>query len=70
MSYTYNKRENIRTSFEVEKIYNSSKGFIGRIAEVEYKQSNDAWKSVGSRWLINTDDIQLIMDEGFKSTQL
>ncbi len=70
MSYTYNQRENIRTSFEVEKLYNTHKGFIGRLPEVEYKQSNGTWKSAGSRWLINVDDIQTIMDEGFKSTQL
>lgn len=70
MSYTYNKRENIRTSFEVEKLYNTHKGFIGRLPDVEYKQSNGTWKSAGSRWLINVDDIQTIMDEGFKSAQL
>lgn len=70
MSYTYNQRENIRTSFEVEKIYSTHNGFIGRLADVEYKQSNGAWKSAGSRWLINVDDIKTIMDNGFKSAQL
>lgn len=70
MSYTYNKRENIRTASKVEVIYSSNRGFIGLLNDVEYKQSDDTWISKGSRWLINIDDIQDIMDNGFKSAKI
>lgn len=68
--YTYNKSRNIRTSFGVATIYSTNKGFIGRIPDVEYKQSDDSWRSQGSRWLINEDDVQVIMDNGFKGATL
>ncbi|MBD1574791.1 hypothetical protein HC725_16195 [Vibrio sp. S17_S38] len=70
MTYTYNKRENIRTASSVEKLYSTNKGFIGYISNVEYKQSDGSWRSQGARWLINEDEITEIMDNGFKNTTL
>ncbi|HII4338364.1 TPA: hypothetical protein ACY4P0_004749, partial [Vibrio parahaemolyticus] len=66
----YNKSETIRTNSDVEKIYSTNKGFIGRLESVEYKQNDDSWKDQGSRWLINEDDPVIIMDYGFKSAKL
>lgn len=68
--YTYNEIKNIRTSYEVEKIYSTNKGFIGRIPEVEYKQADGTWRKQGSRWLINEDNVQVIMDNGFKAATI
>lgn len=65
--FTYNQAKTIRTSSRVERIYSTNKGFIGRLENVEYKQSDDSWKSQGSRWLINEADPVMIMDNGFKS---
>lgn len=70
MTYTYNKRENIRTASSVEKLYSTNKGFIGFVSDVEYKQNDGSWRSQGARWLINEDDINEIMDNGFKNTKL
>lgn len=70
MKYIYNEQLTIRTNCELEKIYSTNKGFIARLENVEYKQNDDSWKSVGSRWLINCDDIQDVMNNGFKSVQL
>ncbi|EIE1227629.1 hypothetical protein ATY36_13620 [Vibrio cidicii] len=70
MKYTYNARETIRTAFSVEKIYSTNRGFIGRLENVDYKQSDGSWKAQGSRWLINEDDPVLIMDNGFSSAKL
>jgi hypothetical protein len=68
--YTYNDRKNIRTSYSVEVVYSTDNGYIGRLPDVQYKQSNGSWVSVGSRWLINESDPQAIMDLGFKSAKL
>lgn len=65
----YNKNKNIRTSCEVEKIYNTNQGFIARINDVEYLQGN-SWVSQGSRWLINESDAQMIIENGFKSATI
>ncbi|EPX4144446.1 hypothetical protein ACW0FS_004124 [Vibrio vulnificus] len=70
MKYIYNARETIRTASSVEKIYSTNRGFIGRLENVDYKQSNGSWKAQGSRWLINEDDPVLIMDNGFSSAKL
>ncbi len=70
MGHMYNKAKTIRTNSRVEKIYSTNRGFIARLENVEYKQSDDSWKSVGSRWLISEDDPVVIMDNGFKSTKL
>ena len=71
LEYTYNDAKTIRTSSQVEKIFNTNRGFIGRLANVEYKQTVDgSWKNVGSRWLINSDDAVEIMDNGFKAASL
>lgn len=66
----YNKTKTIRTNFSVEKIYSTNRGFIGRLENVEYKNSDGSWKSQGSRWLINEEDPVIIMDNGFKPTNL
>jgi len=66
----YNKNKTIRTSHGVEKCYSTSIGFIGRVHDVEYLQPNGQWGSVGSRWLINEMDIQMIIENGFKSAIL
>lgn len=66
----YNKRGNIRTSSQVERLFSTANGFIGRLENVEYKNTNGSWSDQGSRWLINEDDPQLIMDVGHKSTKL
>lgn len=66
----YNKNKNIRTSCEVEKIYNTNQGFIARINDVEYQQPSGEWESVGSRWLINELDVQMIIENGFKSATI
>lgn len=68
--YIYNKRETIRTNSRVEKLYSTDLGFIGRLQDVEYKQSDGQWVSHGSRWLINESDAVTIMDNGFKPTKL
>lgn len=68
--YTYNERKNMRTSYGVERLYSSDKGFIGRLPDVQYKQTDGTWKSQGSRWMINEQNPSVIMDYGFKSTQL
>ncbi|EKF9501303.1 hypothetical protein O1C20_003466 [Vibrio cholerae] len=68
--FTYNQAKTIRTNSRVEKIYSTNKGFIGRLENVDYKQSDGSWKEQGSRWLINEDDAKLIMSNGFKSTKL
>lgn len=68
--FTYNERKNIRTSHRVETLYSTDKGFIGRLLDVEYLQDSGAWVSQGSRWLINEESPQLIMDCGFKGTNL
>lgn len=68
--YIYNENQNIRTNARVEKIYSTNKGFIGRLERVDYKQSDGSWKEQGSRWLINEDDVKLIMSNGFKSAKL
>ena len=68
--FTYNERRNIRTSYRVEKVFATDKGFIGRLPDVQYEQNNGSWVSQGSRWLINEEDPQAIMDFGFKSTEL
>lgn len=65
----YNENKNIRTSCKVEKIYSTNKGFIGRVSDVEYLRG-DVWESVGSRWLINEDDTQAIIENGFKSATI
>lgn len=70
MNYTYNEQSTIRTSSTLEKTYSTNKGFIARLNDVEYKQGNGDWKSQGSRWLISSDDIQDVMNNGFKSAQL
>ncbi|MCD9465523.1 MULTISPECIES: hypothetical protein [Photobacterium] len=70
MKYIYNEQLTIRTNCELEKIYSTNKGFIARLENVEYKQNDDSWKSVGSRWLINCVDIQDVMNNGFKAVQL
>ncbi|NAW78362.1 hypothetical protein CAG61_08325 [Vibrio sp. V34_P3A8T189] len=70
MEYTYNPRKTIRTASSVEKIYSTDLGFIGRLENVDYKQSDGSWKAQGSRWLINEDDPALIMDNGFSSAKL
>lgn len=70
IEYVYNDRENIRTNARVEKIYSTNKGFIGRLENVDYKQSDGSWKAQGSRWLINENDPKEIMNNGFKSTKL
>ncbi|MBL4297865.1 hypothetical protein H8F06_21535 [Vibrio fluvialis] len=70
MAYTYNAAETIRTEYSVEKIYSTNKGFIGRLANVDYKQSDGSWKSQGSRWLINESDPVVIMDNGFSAAKL
>lgn len=67
--HIYNKAKTIRTNSRVERIYATNKGFIGRLENVEYKQSDDSWKSQGSRWLINEDDPVMIMDNGFKAAR-
>ena len=66
----YNKTKTIRTNFSVEKIYSTNNGFIGRLENVEYKNSDGSWRSQGSRWLINSDDPINIMDNGFKAATL
>ncbi|EGQ8387848.1 hypothetical protein GTW33_24005 [Vibrio parahaemolyticus] len=66
----YNKSKTIRTNSDVEKIYSTNKGFIGRLESVEYKQNDGSWKNQGSRWLINEDDPSIIMDYGFKAAKL
>ncbi|HBC2020421.1 TPA: hypothetical protein I6Z44_002708 [Vibrio cholerae] len=68
--YIYNDNQNIRSKDKVEKIYSTNKGFIGRLASVDYKQSDGTWEEQGSRWLINEDDAKLIMSYGFKSAKL
>lgn len=68
--YIYNESQNIRTNARVEKIYSTNKGLIGRLERVDYKPSNGSWKEQGSRWLINEDDPQEIMNNGFKSEKL
>jgi len=68
--YTYNNDETIRTPSEVETIYESSTGFIGRLSSVEYKQSDGSWREQGSRWLINEDNPILIMNNGNKPASL
>lgn len=70
MKYIYNEQLTIRTNCELEKIYSTNKGFIARLENVEYKQNDDSWKSVGSRWLINCVDVQDVMNNGFKAVQL
>ena len=70
MKYIYNEQSTIRTNCELEKIYSTNKGFIARLESVEYKQSKGDWKLQGSRWLINCDDIQDVMNNGFKGVQL
>lgn len=68
--YIYNERKSIRTNARVEKIYSTNKGFIGRLENVDYKQSDGSWEAQGSRWLINEDDPKEIMNNGFKSAKL
>ena len=68
--HIYNERKNIRTSNKVEIIHSTNKGFIGRLPNVQYKQTDDSWVNQGSRWLINEDDPQVIMDSGFKTATL
>lgn len=68
--FTYNERKNIRTSYRVEKVFSTDKGFIGRLPDVQYKQGDGSWVSQGSRWLINEENPQVIMDFGFKSAEL
>ncbi|WP_136487841.1 hypothetical protein [Vibrio sp. H11] len=70
MKYTYNAEQTIRTTSNVEKLYNTNRGFIGRLENVDYKQSDGSWKSQGARWLINESDPVVIMDNGFKSAKL
>lgn len=70
MTYTYNKEKTIRTAHQVEKVYSTNRGFIGRLQDVEYLQSDDSWRSQGSRWLINEDDAIFIMNNGHKSATL
>lgn len=69
IDYTYNESQNIRTSCAVEKVYSTNSGFIGRVADVEYQQ-HGKWESQGSRWLINEDNVQVIIENGFKSATL
>ena len=68
--HTYNKNGNIRTSSDVEKIYSTNRGFIGRLENVEYLQSDGSWTSQGSRWLINESDAEIIMNDGFRGANL
>ncbi len=69
--YTYNKNETIRTRSELEIIHQQRGGWIARLNDVEYKNiGNGKWSSVGSRWLINSEDIQEVLSQGFKSVQL
>jgi len=68
--FTYNERKNIRTTYRVEKVFSTDKGFIGRLPDVQYKQTDGSWVSQGSRWLINEESPQAIMDFGFKSAEL
>lgn len=70
MEFIYNEQSTIRTSSTLEKIYSTNKGFIARLADVEYKQNNGDWTTQGSRWLINCDDILDVMNNGFKAAQL
>lgn len=68
--YIYNESETIRSDSQVEKIYSTHKGFIGRLENVQYKQSDGSWKDKGSRWLISETDPRVIMDYGFKGASL
>ncbi|MBN8090464.1 hypothetical protein J0J26_20685 [Vibrio vulnificus] len=68
--YVYNDNANIRTKDRVEKIYQTNRGFIGRLENVDYLQSDGSWKAQGSRWLINEENVKIIMNEGFKSAKL
>jgi hypothetical protein len=68
VEYTYNDKKDIRTSYAVDKLYETDKGFIGRLFDVQYKQSDGSWMSKGSRWLINEDDPQVIMAHGNTSS--
>ena len=70
MAYTYNERKNIRTPYDVEILYTTDKGFIGRLPDVQYQHTDGTWKSQGSRWMINEDNPIQIMDYGFKGAQL
>ena len=65
--YVYNHDKTIRTRSSVERLFSSDRGFIGFIWDVEYmKRSNGEWFSAGSRWLINTDEVIDIIENGFK----
>lgn len=68
--YIYNNDETIRTASDVETIYESVSGFIGRLSSVEYKQADGSWKEQGSRWLINESDPVSIMNNGNKPASL
>lgn len=66
--YVYNHDKTIRTKSNVERLFSSVHGFIAFVGDVEYiRRSNGEWFSVGSRWLINTDDVIEIMENGFKT---
>lgn len=66
--YEYNEDKTIRTKYSVERIFSSERGFIGFVWDVEYlNRASSKWQSVGSRWLINTDDIIDIIENGFNT---
>lgn len=65
--YIYSNCKTIRTNSNCEKLFSSSYGFIGFLWDVEYlNRAKNEWFSVGSRWLINTNDSVEIMTNGFK----
>lgn len=68
--YLYNQNQTIRTNCSVERIYETTLGFIGRLESVEYCNSSGEWTEQGSRWLINELDPIQIMDLGFKPASL
>ncbi|WP_339145229.1 hypothetical protein [Pseudoalteromonas galatheae] len=68
--HIYNDDNTIRTSSDVEILYQCVTGFIGRLSSVEYKQSDGSWKEQGSRWLVNEDDPVSIMNNGNKPASL
>jgi hypothetical protein len=66
--YVYNHCKTIRTKYNVERLFSTDRGFIGLIWDVEYLRRNDGeWFSVGSRWLVNTDNVIEIIESGFKN---
>jgi hypothetical protein len=65
--YIYNSHRNIRTVHNLEKAYYSRNGtYLTFILNVQHKLNDGKWYDYGIRWLVCEDDIEFVMNNGFK----